>query len=426
MGADARLFTATPERRPLSVVVAAAAILALLALAGCKRAPTPGEEAEQPEGLRLFATGFDALSGWADNDPRRALAAWRRSCVRIEKADGAGAFYIIAPKDGIRPPNFGPAAEWQKLCRDLQRQSRFESDASARRWVEERFRPYRVESRDGPEGLFTGYFEPELDGAHKRDAVNKYPVYQRPGDLVMVDLGEFRPELKGDSIAGRVDQGRLRPYDTRRDIDGGALDGRAEPIAWVRDPVSLFFLHIQGSGRIRFDNGQALRIGYAGHNGYKYVSVGAILRERGVTELTSDAIADWLRRHPDDAPAIMQQNARFIFFRKIEGDGPIGAEGTALTAGHSLAVDPAYLPYGAPLWLETTRPNGGGPMNRLMIAQDTGAAIKGVVRGDIFWGTGAEIGREAGAMKNRGRYHILLPAAVKPYPAEMAGNPVPR
>jgi membrane-bound lytic murein transglycosylase A len=330
-----------------------------------------------------------------------------------------------------RGPWFGTWGEWRPLCRALAATRGFATPDEARAWIEARFRPYRAVSRGGDggrhEGLFTGYFEIEIAGALTADARHRYPIYRRPDDLVMVDLGEFRPQWRGESIAGRVRAGRLRPYDDRAAIETGSLAGRGLEIAWAADPADLFFLHIQGSGRIQLPDGRVFRVGYDGHNGYPYHSIGTELAARGMKGLTADAIAAWIRAHPEEGDALMKMNARYIFFRELEGEGPVGAEGVPLTPGRSLAVDPAFYPYGIPLWLDTTAPLAAGtPLRRLMVAQDTGAAIKGPLRGDIFWGHGPAARREAGAMKNPGALYVLLPLGVDPKPPTTVAEMPPR
>ncbi len=269
-----------------------------------------------------------------------------------------------------------------------------------------------VAGPDGSDGLFTGYYEPELRGSRKRTAAYTVPLYRQPPDLVKV-------ETEGETQVGRMVDGRLRPYHTRKAIDGGVLAGQGLELLWLADPIDAFFLQAQGSGRVRLSDGGSLRVGYAASNGLPPTIIGRVLVERG--ELTKEAatmqtVRQWLRDRPAEATALMQMNARYIFFREIPGDGPLGALGVALTPGRSLAVDPKRLPLGAPLWLDTTYPTGtpeaGQPLRRLVVAQDTGGAIKGAVRGDLYWGSGEDALRYAGPMKQRGRYYLLLPKTV--------------
>ncbi len=384
-------------------------------------APAPEEGA--PPVLQFVPADYASLPGWPEADPRAALDAFKRSCPGILARPADSPFHLgrtLGEGDAARPaaPDFGPTRDWQAVCSALP-EGGFGSAAAARAWLEARFSPAQARAVTGrgtsAAGLFTGYFEASLDAALAPDARHRYPVFGRPDDLVLVDLGRFRPDLRGLSIAGKVAEGRLQPYDTRAEIGTDGLEGRAPVLAWAADPVDLFFLHIQGSGQIRLPDGSALRVGYAAHNGHAYRSVGAELRDRGVNGLTSDKIARWLKSHPEEAAALMALNARYIFFRPIDGAGPIGAAGVALTPGHSLAVDPGFWAYGVPVWVDTRRPDldtpgaDGGALRRLMISQDTGAAITGPIRGDIFWGAGEQAWHEAGAMHAEGGIFALLP-----------------
>ncbi len=242
-------------------------------------------------------------------------------------------------------------------------------------------------------------------------------MLKRPADLVMVELGLFRPAWRGERIAGRVENGQLKPYASRAEIERGALAQRGLELFWVDDAVDAFFLHIQGSGRVRLPDGTVARIGYDGQNGHPYVPIGRLLAERGALprdEVSMQTIRAWLAAHLGEAAALMEENPSYVFFREIAGPadagGPLGAQGVALTAGRSLAVDRAFLPLGAPIWLDLEDPaEGNGRLRRLVVAQDTGGAIRGPVRGDLFWGFGPQAAERAGMMKDRGTYYILLP-----------------
>ncbi|MED5356794.1 MAG: MltA domain-containing protein, partial [Pseudomonadota bacterium] len=224
--------------------------------------------------------------------------------------------------------------------------------------------------------------------------------------------------LRGRSVIGRVEGGRMLPYYRRADIQQGSIGHRAKVLAWVDDRIDAFLLHVQGSGRILLPDGDILRIGYAGNNGHGYVSIGRVLIKKG--ELSAGQagwtqIRRWIEMNPQKTDALLAENPRYIFFREILGDGPIGAQGVALTPRRSLAVDRRYIPLGAPLWLDTVWPGGGNrPLRRLMVAQDTGSAIKGPIRGDFFWGYGQDALAEAGRMKSRGNYYLLLPKSTEP------------
>ena len=242
------------------------------------------------------------------------------------------------------------------------------------------------------------------------------PLYARPRDLVAADLGAFSGEFRGRSIAGRVERGRLVPYADRAAIEKGALVGRGLELVWVDDPVDAFFLEIQGSGRVHLDEGSVMRVGYAGKNGHAYTAIGRVLVKMGALELeavTMGSIRAWLAANPAKARDVLIKNRSFVFFREIQGPGPIGAQGVALSAGRSLAVDRKFLPLGVPLFVAADDPAGRlAPVRRLMVAQDTGGAIRGPVRGDIFFGHGARAAANAGQARLRGRYWILLPVSV--------------
>jgi membrane-bound lytic murein transglycosylase A len=271
--------------------------------------------------------------------------------------------------------------------------------------------------------LFTGYYEPLLHGSRTFGYPYTEPLYRPPDDLLRIDLGRFNPELAGYAIYGRIVGGEFVPYYSRRDIDAGALAGRGLELLWVDEPIDKFFLQIQGSGQVRLDDGSLIRVGYAGQNGHPYRAIGRDLIEMGVLtreQVTMPAIRAGLELHPNDALEIMERNRSYIFFEEhpelAPEEGPLGAQGVPLTAGRSLAVDPRFVPFGVPVWLDTTAPfpEGAGPLRRLMVAQDTGSAIKGVVRGDVFWGAGERAEAIAGHMKSRGRYAVLLPKALIP------------
>jgi membrane-bound lytic murein transglycosylase A len=382
-------------------------VVVALALGACV---TPPEVPEEPV-LELRRTSFDELAGWAEDDHAAALALFLPSCARWAKRE---------PADAVgRAEAYGTAADWTVACAEAAGVPAGDA-AAARAFFETWFTPWRVTDKGDAEGLFTGYFEPTLDGSLEPSAVYPVPLHGRPDDLVTVDLGAFADDLAGRAIAGRVDANALVPYDDRAAIAAGALDGRAPALVWVDDPVDAFFLEIQGSGRVRLAEGGVLRVGYAAQNGHAYFAIGRTLVERG--ELTKDQVSlqtirAWLAAHPGEAAEVMNLNRSYVFFRVLDGPGPLGAMGVPLTPGRSLAVDRRFVAFGVPLWLEVTVPGPaeGAPdetLRRLVIAQDTGGAIKGVVRGDLFWGAGAEAEWRAGTMKHTGTYTVLLPKAL--------------
>jgi membrane-bound lytic murein transglycosylase A len=264
----------------------------------------------------------------------------------------------------------------------------------------------------GIEGLATGYYEPLLRGSRVQTPRYRYPIYGLPDDLLILDLPAFGAEPR--QARARLDGRRVVPYFERAQIESVTAPLRGREIAWVDDPVELFFLQIQGSGRLDLEDGSVMRVGYADHNGHPYRSIGRLLIDRG--ELTPDrasmqGIKAWARQNPDKLRAVLDHNPRYIFFRELPPglSGPLGAQGVPLTARRSIAADPRYVPLGAPVFLATTWPLSTRPLNQLMLAQDTGSAIRGAVRADFFWGYGDAAGREAGRMKQALRMWLLLP-----------------
>ncbi len=387
----------------------------LVFLAACELLPPvagPAKQAPAEAGrLNLTQIRFQDLPGWAGEDHAEALPSFLRSCAVFDKM---GAKTPLGDID-----RFGVYGDWQEVCKDA-RLIRPGNKVEAKYFWESRFIPYSAHNGSEPNGLFTGYFEPELEGRWAADAKYRYPIMSRPGDLIAVDLGKHRDEWKGEHLAGRIVDNNLLPYFSRGDIERGALAGRGLEILWVSDQIGLFFLHVQGSGRVRLQDGSTVRVGYAGRNGRRYTAIGRELVARGVMKLedvTAPAIADWLRANPVQGQVVMEKNQSYVFFRVVEGDGPLGALGIPLTPGRSLAVDRAFVPLGIPIWLVAADPlDKKKDYRHIMMAHDTGSAIKGPVRGDVFWGHGEEAGRRAGVMKSTGRYYFLLPRTAAPAP----------
>ncbi len=303
--------------------------------------------------------GFEDLDGWAADDHDAALSVFKNTCADLDESD------------------------WAALCA-------LAFDAKdARQFFELFFRPMLI--TDGKEPLFTGYFEPELSGSPVRTGRYRHPIYKMP------------PEAND-----------RRPWLTRRDIlTSGVMEGRGLEIAWVDDPVELFFLQVQGSGRIRYPDGRMIRVGYGGANGHNYRSIGQELVRRGVYQphqVSADVIKNWVRRNPVDGEDLLYHNDSYVFFREVSqvpaDKGPLGAMNRSITPMRSIAVDPAFTPLGAPVWIEK---EGEAPLRRLMVAQDTGSAIKGAQRADVFFGTGDAAGRAAGRIKDPGRMIVLMP-----------------
>ena len=288
-----------------------------------------------------------------------------------------------------------------------------DDEAEARRFFESVFVPYSITSSEGGEsGLITGYYEPLMAASRTSSATYRYPIYGVPDDLIVVDLAATNPETRNLRLRGRLEGRRLVPYLSRAEIDARGTALPAPVIAWAADAVEFFFLQIQGSGQLELENGR-IRIGYADQNGHPYRSLGRYLVDRGELRLeqaSMQGIKAWATANPQKLQDALNANPSYVFFRELDtAGGPPGALGAPLTAEYSIAVDRRFVPLCAPVWLDTTRPLSSEPLQRLMAAQDTGGAIRGAVRADFFWGTGAEAGALAGRMRQQGRMWLLWP-----------------
>ncbi len=362
--------------------------------------PTPNLD------VRYEKVVYSDLPGWAEDDQSGALAAFLASCGVLKDKGRTGR------RGRIR-------ASLARLC-PLARKAKGES-AAARRFFEAHFTPHRMISEAS--GFLTGYYEPELEGALEKGAGYEVALLRRPDDLIDTVERALHASANEQFAAGRREAGKIVPYFTRGEIENGALDGRGLEIAYLKSPIDAFLLHVQGSGRLRLPDGRIVRVGYAGKNGYPYTSIGGVLVSRGVAPaevMTLDRLRAWLAEDAARGRALMQENRSYIFFRKLpEGDdaeGPIGAQGVALTQGRSLAVDASYHPMGLPIFVasDTIKHHGGDGFRRLMVAQDVGSAIRGPERGDIFWGTGKDAERNAGLTRHAGRFFVLLPKGTEP------------
>lgn len=374
------------------------------AMAGCALPGAKPEPSKGPDRLVLDATFFDRLPGWPDDRLSEALPALTRSCARIkDKAHDL-------PFDGTGMA--GRIGDWMPICAEAAKIP-VGDEARARYFFESHFRPVQVLNNDIREGLLTGYYEAELRGSWTRSPRFQVPIYGRPQELISVDLGGFRPEWKGQELAGRLDGQTLKPFPNRKEIENGALAGRQLEILWVDDAVDAFFLHVQGSGRVQMNDGGTVRLGFAGRNGHRYVPIGRELVAEGVMPLekvTMQTIRAWLRENPARGQELMWRNPSYIFFRSLEGEGPIGAQGAVLTAGRSLAVDRAHIPLGLPVWIASRDPlKPERPLHRMTVSQDAGAAILGPVRGDLFFGAGEQAAVAAGAMRQPMQMFVLVP-----------------
>ncbi len=362
---------------------------------------TTTETAPAAEKVRgsLVRASWLALPDWGSSDATPALAAFLQSCA------------VLALRN-----------EWREVCAEGARlvNPAGSDPAAVTAFFQNRFDPFQILNADGSDsGTITGYYEPLLQGSRVKMGPYKYPLYAPPPDLITVDLAEVYPDLKNRRLRGRIVGNKLVPYPDRADIEHGEPALRGLEIAWIDDPVEVFFLHIQGSGQVQFPDGSRIRVGYADQNGHPFRSVASLLIRRGElrAERTSlEGMKAWARKNPAKAAAYLNANPSYVFFKELPNDlsGPIGTLGVPLTAERSLAVDAKVVPLGVPVYLATNYPGSGQELRRLMVAQDTGGAIFGAVRADFFWGFGDEAGAVAGRMKQAGRMWVLLPKGYDP------------
>ena len=374
-------------------------------LAACKTAPvvtvpvvatTPSAAVVSPPTPLFSPSKWEMLPEWTTLDLTPSWAALLQSC-RVLKA---------------KP-------QWQAVCAGTELVDKNDS-AAQRSFYEDKLIPFQVFNPDGSEqGVITGYYEPLLKGSRFKSARFRYPLYAAPDDMLEIDLGDAYPQLKGQRLRGRLSGKRVVPYYKRAEIDAGRDSLRGRELFWVENAVELFFLQIQGSGRIELVDGRQIKVGYADQNGYPYVSIGKKLIEMGEMKLedaSMQGIKAWGERNPAKLMALLELNPSYVFFRELPESlsAPIGALGVPLTNEYSIAVDPRTIPLGSPVFLATTQPNSAAPLNRLMLAQDTGGAIRGPVRADFFWGFGEKAGAQAGRMKQQGRMWVLFPKGGEP------------
>jgi len=381
-----------------------AALALLLVLAACGRVipPVSGPAPSRPPvtptaGKTAVTAGVHAGPAIENlrvtqNDAVGALASFKESCGRLtSRTDNSG---------------LTRGSDWKPACDAAVRWSA----GDARNFFNRFFETVRV---GNGAAYVTGYYEPEIAGARQRRAGYEVPVYAMPSDLVRARAGDAKPLSDGKQPLGRYDSsGRFVPYHDRVAIENGALTGQGLELAWAADPVEIFFLQIQGSGRLRTPDGDVIRIGYAGQNGHPYTGIGGVMRERGLLGSgpgkysgSMQGIMEYVRDNPRDGRALMRENKSFVFFRELTGDGPVGALGIPVRRESSAAADPAFVTLGAPVWLDVDRNETDG----LWIAQDTGGAIKGANRFDSFWGAGTDSRKIAGGMAARGKAYLLLP-----------------
>ena len=364
----------------------------------------PTDTSKIAEYSLLKPAKWEEIDGLQEDDLSAAWPAWLQSCTSL-----------------INKPQLNQA-QWQTACsaaKAMPLTNNKPNNAEVIAYLTNYFEVYAAANADGTDsGLITGYYEPELKGSRTKSAQYSYPLYRQPSDLITVELGDIYPELKYKRVRGKLQGSKLVPYNTRAQIEAEPSPMAGNELVWVDDAIDAFFLQIQGSGLVVLENGEKIHVGYADQNGHAYNSIGRILIERG--ELASgqasmQGIKNWARNNTPKLRELLNGNPSYVFFRELPAGlpGPIGALGVPILAERSVAVDPKFVPLGAPIFLSTTQPNSAKPLKRLMLAQDTGGAIKGGVRADFFWGAGNEAGAKAGAMKQQGKIWVLLPKGFK-------------
>ena len=369
--------------------------------------------------------GWGDIDGWSKDDHAAAFAAFLASCQPIAR---------VAHPAGENRPMYGAL---HAVCRRALREAalreapregapRAPTDEAARKFFEQNFRPARVARLGDSAGFLTGYYEPIVEGSRFPTGIYHVPIYRRPPDLLPPAGASGNGFPNTGQSRRRNGAGELVPYHDRAEIEDGVLDGQHLEICWIKDPTDALFIQIQGSARVRLEDGLIVRINYDSHNGYPYTPVGRILIERNLVardQMSMDRIREWIRANPDGAKELRRQNRSFVFFRIVglgEEREASGAQGVPLTAGRSIAVDKLHV-YGTPFFIEADLPiesaKPGTPFRRLMIAQDTGSAIVGPARADIYWGAGDQAGRIAGRVRQAGKFVMLIPREIDPVEA---------
>ena len=368
----------------------------------CPACPSPPES--PPEKIaqqippRLIQAHWSDLPGWAEDETANAWPALLQSC-------------------DIKTHTSAP---WQTACQAA-RQLGYHPDSTAvRDFFEKHFTPWQgLDANNGASGLATGYYEPLIKGSLSRNQTYHWPVYGVPDDMITIDLTDAYPELKQKRLRGRLSgEQKIIPYWTRGQINQ-MQDLPAPVLLWAADPIDLFFMQVQGSGQVELPDGKRIRLGYADQNGHPYHSIGKWLIDQGALQLhqaSMQGIKQWAQQNPQRLPELLAANPSYIFFREMPSgnQGPVGAQGVPLTPGRSIAVDPAFTELGTPVFLSTTFPLTDSPMQRLVVAQDTGSAIKGLLRADFFWGFGEEAGIQAGKMKQPVQMWFMFPNGIQP------------
>lgn len=358
-----------------------------------------------PPRLVLTKTAFTQLPQWDQDDHAQALIAFQRSCKSIMQRKPNAPYSAL--------PQFGTVKDWQAICITAS-QLKKPDITTARQFFENTFEPYLVKNYFNSQGLFTGYYLPLLHASFKKDTQYSYPIYGLPKDLVRINISEFFPHLPNKTLVAQLKNNRLSPLPDRSQITKEGIN--APVILWTNNVVEIFFAQIQGSAQVRLPDGKTVLISYASNNGHPYTPIGRTLIQKKLLskeKISMQTIKAWLYEHPDQIEDILNHNASYVFFNLLTTEGPIGTQQVPLTPQRSLAIDTRYLPLGAPIWLSTQVPSRSpgetSSYQHLLIAQDTGGEIKGIVRGDIYWGAGEHAEWMAGHMKNTGKYWVLLP-----------------
>ncbi len=359
--------------------------ISLFLLAGCQGYIKP-----QPK-IKLIPAEIEDLPDWEYDDHRPAFVAFKKSCTALKKKP-VGQILKLGTK----------SEDWHKVCYAATKVKASDKE-SVRQFFEENFKIYKATNDGETDGLFTGYYESSLKGSKVKTKKYHCPLHSRPKDLVTA------PKIK---YGRKTFFGGHEPHYSRKEINQGKLNEKDLELVYVSCAADAFFLHVQGSGRVEFEDGTFMRVGYAGANGHPYTSIGKILIEQGEVPkefMSMQAIRHWLLANPHKAEKLLESNASYVFFRILEGDGPIGSQGVAVSTGRTLAVDKRFHELGTPMYLDAAIDGNQVNLRRLLIAQDTGGAIKGVVRGDVFWGYGDKAAEIAGTMKSSGQLYIFLP-----------------
>lgn len=362
----------------------------------------PGQEAPH-----IKARSFSKLPGWQSTQALESLHTFQLSCQHVLKQK---------PERPVGNRWFGlQAKDWQPPCAAATA-LKTESETIAKQFFETWFQPMEFINDHSISGLFTGYYLPTVSASLTKTDDYSVPVYGIPSNLIQINLNDFDKTLPPRQLMGRLKNQRITPFYSREEIDQGAIADVAPVLAYLRNPIDRLMIEIQGSALLNLTDGKQIHLGYAAQNGLPYTAIGRVLIERNILpakKVTMQSIRAYLENHPEEQADIIHKNRSFVFFQVLEEQGAFGTQGTQLTQGYSLAVDPEWVPLGMPVWLTTTYPDPHSdtqhPLHRLMIAQDTGGAIKGTVRGDVYWGNGADAAAIAGKMKSSGRYWLLVP-----------------